>query len=181
VSDAAGGGTLILLGSARSNGDTARAAEALAAQLGPEPATLLDLGARSILPFDYGNPAPADDFGTVADLMLAHRAIVFATPVYWYAMSGVIKTFFDRFSDLLSGRDPERRGRGLAGREVWLLVVGTDPALPAGFELPFARTAEYLAMDWSGAFYVRSGKATETNQIARLAEALRSRAEARKS
>ena len=161
---------LILLGSARSDGDTAGAARALASSLAGK-ARILDLGTKDIRPFDYEDPAPEDDFAGVVDLMLAHRSFVFATPVYWYSMSAVMKTFFDRLSDLLSPRDPSAKGRQLAGREVWLLAVGTDPALPLGFEAPFEMTARYLKMEWRGGFYVRSGKALDLSAVAALARA----------
>lgn len=93
--------------------------------------------------------------------MLAARAILFATPVYWYAMSGRMKTLFDRFTDLLSDRDGQRRGRSLAGRQVWALAVGTDPAPPPGFNEPFRLTAAYLGLDWRGALYLSTAGPAE--------------------
>ncbi len=165
---------LILLGSARSKGDTAQAAKELRAHLAPGVATLLDLASKVILPFDYEVAGQDDEFGEVANLMIAHRSLVFATPVYWYAMSGLMKTFLDRFSDLLSGRDPMRRGRALAGRDVWLLAAGTDPKLPNGFEVPFASTAQYLGMNWRAGFYVRTGKTPDRRELQLLAGALQS-------
>ena len=65
-----------------------------------------------------------------------------------------MKTLFDRFTDLLSDRDPSCRGRALAGRDIWLLAVGTDAEMPAGFEVPFARTAAYLNLRWGGDCYL---------------------------
>jgi hypothetical protein len=84
--------------------------------------------------------------------------VIFATPVYWYAMAGPMKTFFDRMTDLIV--DPKNRetGRALAGRSVWLLATGTDDGMPPGFHEPFARTAEYFGMLWRGAVYCRSIK-----------------------
>jgi multimeric flavodoxin WrbA len=118
---------------------------------------LIDLGSLKLLPFHYDRPRHADAFDAVTDRVLAHRAVVFATPVYWYAMSGIMKTFLDRLTDLLSHRDPQRRGRQLAGRQVWLLAVGTDAELPTGFDVPFQSTAAYLGMGWQGACYCRTG------------------------
>lgn len=165
---------LILLGSARSDGDTAEAAKELQRRLAPGVATLLDLGSKVILPFDYEAAWQDDDLAEIANLMMAHRSLVFATPVYWYTMSGLMKTFLDRFSDLLSGRDPMRRGRALAGRDVWLLAAGTDPKLPEGFEVPFARTAQYLEMSWRAGFYVRTGNKPDRRQLQLLADVLQS-------
>jgi putative NADPH-quinone reductase len=165
---------LVLLGSARSDGDTAKAAAAFASELAPLTSTLVDLKSRRIASFDYSDPQQDYDFSELADLMIAHRSIVFATPVYWYAMSGPMKTLFDRLSDLLSDRDPARRGRSLGGRDVWMLAVGTDPALPDGFERPFEMTAHYLDMRWRGGCYVRTRGAVDFSPLRQLAAELKS-------
>jgi hypothetical protein len=89
--------------------------------------------------------------------MIEARAILFATPVYWYAMGGRMKTLFDRFTDLLSDRDDARRARRLAGRGIWMLAVGADPELPPGFDVPFRMTADYLGLAWRGCAYVACG------------------------
>jgi putative NADPH-quinone reductase len=129
-----------------------------------------------ILPFDYSNSQPDDGFNALAELMVAHRSFVFATPVYWYAMSGLMKNSFDRLSDLLSDRDPKRRNRSLAGADVWLLSIGTDSPLPAGFEELFRMTSRYLDMCWRDGFYVRSGEAPDMTPVSALAQALRASA-----
>jgi hypothetical protein len=149
--------TLVLLGSARQGGNTHQAVDRLLACMDPRP-TLVDLQRLHIEPFGYERQGQ-DDFRGVIDQILRHRRVVFATPVYWYAMSGLMKTFFDRLTDLLL--DPQSRplGRSLAGREIWLLATGTDDSLPPGFAEPFARTADYFDMQWQRAFYVRIGKA----------------------
>lgn len=115
---------------------------------------LVDLSAVELNPFDYLHRDHADDFFDIADRMLASREILFATPVYWYAMSGRMKTLFDRFTDLLSGRDSAGRGRRLAGCGMWMLAAGTDPDLPPGFEEPFIRSAAYLDIGWRGGCYI---------------------------
>lgn len=169
---------LILSGSARPHGDTGRAVALLREKLPPEP-EVIDLAAAGIRPFDYALPRQRDGLDAVAARMLAHDEIVFATPVYWYAMSGATKTLLDRFSDLLGDRDPERRGRRLAGRGVWLLAVGTDPDMPGGFDVPFARTADYLGMHWRGGVYLSTGRpAAWEEALRRFAERIEASASA---
>jgi hypothetical protein len=73
-------------------------------------------------------------------------------------MSGLMKTLFDRFTDLLILEEYRPMGRSLSGKDVWLLATGTDEGLSTGFEEPFARTAAYFGMTWKQAFYVRSIK-----------------------
>jgi multimeric flavodoxin WrbA len=161
--------TLVIMGSARGDGNTRRAVDRLCRHLADR-VTVVDLSALFIAPFSYAGVAE-DDFLPIVDRMLAHEQIVFATPVYWYAMSGLMKTFFDRITDLLL--DPDKRGlaRSLAGREAWLLATGTGEALPAGFHEPFAGTAAYLDMRWREAFYIRSStELAPADQLARLLE-----------
>lgn len=132
------------------------------------PSELLDLAGLDIRPFDYRGPSRRDGFDVAVDRMLAASALLFATPVYWYAMSGLMKTLFDRFTDVLTDRDDAARGRRLAGREMWMLAVGSDPALPAGFEEPFRLTAEYLEMLWRGSAYLcRSSPAADRQAVLR--------------
>lgn len=78
--------------------------------------------------------------------------IVLATAVYWYSMSGVMKDFMDRFSDLLGGKY-KHLGELLYGKKLELLTTGYDLKLPLGFEVPFAGTAIYFGIDYVGAKY----------------------------
>lgn len=149
---------LAITGSARGDGNTALAIAQLRRALDLADDQLIDLKSCRIEPFRYDPPPPADDFPKIVERMIAHRHIVFATPVYWYAMSGLMKTLFDRLTDLLLSPGGRRLGRALAGRDIWLLASGTDDLLPDGFIEPFARTAEYFNMRWREAFYARVPK-----------------------
>jgi multimeric flavodoxin WrbA len=148
------GRVAIVMGSARGDGNTASAVLHLGRTLGAR-VRVADLSTLAIHPFDYSRHDDRDDFRSVIETMLASRHIVFATPVYWYSMSGAMKVFFDRLTDLLADPDNRKFGRALAGRDVWLLATGTDEELPPGFHEPFARTAAYFGMVWRQAFYSR--------------------------
>lgn len=146
---------LLILGSARSDGYTAAAADVLRQKLDLTEQQVVDLHLCNIHSFDYHAPMVRDDFGIVVTRLLAHTQLVFTTPVYWYAMSALMKTFFDRLTDLLLQSDSRPLGRALAGRNVWLLATGTDETLPNGFTVPFEKTASYFSMCWKEAFYVK--------------------------
>lgn len=170
------GRVAIVMGSARGDGNTASAVFHLVRQLGAR-AEVADLSALGITPFDYGRHDDRDDFRSVIEMMLASQHIVFATPVYWYAMSGAMKVFFDRLTDLLLDPASRQTGRALAGRHVWLLATGTDDGLPTGFHEPFQRTSAYFDMVWREAFYCRAAKGTATSigdlpEVGRLANLL---------
>ena len=53
--------------------------------------------------------------------MVQYEQIIFATPIYWYAMSAQLKTFFDRMTDLLTIHKP--LGRQLRkGKKMFLIA-----------------------------------------------------------
>ena len=169
---------LAITGSARGDGNTALTVAHLRRALGLRDDQIVDLQTLCLEPFRYDPPPPSDDFLAIVNRILAHQHIVFATPVYWYAMSGLMKTFFDRLTDLLLTPEGRRTGHALAGRDVWAIATGTDPDLPDGFEVPFFRTAEYFDMRWRQAFYVCVPSETlpaghEFQVVENLAQAIR--------
>jgi NADPH-dependent FMN reductase len=157
---------LVILGSARADGDTRRAVD-IAFPDGS--IDLVILAHRQVGGYDYAHANERDDFLPAVDAMLAADRIVFATPVYWYAMSAPLKFYFDRLTDLLE--TAKDKGRALAGRQVWLIAVGTEAVLPQGFEVPFRRTAEYFGMRYRGHAYAQTPIGAETRaELARFGD-----------
>ncbi|GLS91469.1 hypothetical protein GCM10007916_25380 [Psychromonas marina] len=78
--------------------------------------------------------------------------IVFASPVYWYSMSGQLKVFFDRLSDLLTIE--KELGRKLKGKQCSIIATGFDKELPTCFVTPFEMTATYLHLEFKGFTYL---------------------------
>ena len=157
-------GVVAVLGSARGDGHAARLLDAV---LAGRPARRFDLGALHVRDYVYGRPTRGDDFLGVVEAVAAADAVLFITPVYWYAMSAVLKRFFDRLTDLVTVKKP--LGRRLAGRTVWVASCGSDPAFPGG--LPFRATAAYFGMAYGGALYVpmREGEPLSAEQERRSA------------
>jgi hypothetical protein len=140
---------LVLLASARPTGDTAAFVQTVFAATESVCINLLDAPLAS---YSYtGHYPPDDSFPDIIGQLLEHEVIVMATPVYWYTMSGLLKTFFDRLTDLVTIAKP--LGRRLRGKRLFLLVVGTDTALPPGFETPFRLTADYFGMSFGDTLY----------------------------
>jgi multimeric flavodoxin WrbA len=170
---------LLILGSPREQGNTWSAAECLRAELRLRPEHVIDLRLSRIEPFQYDAKLERDHFHTIVTRMLQHQHLVFATPVYWYAMSGLMKTFFDRMTDLLLTSEGRKLGRALAGRRIWLIATGTDDTLPDGFIVPFQKTASYFDMSWQAAAYVKVNAdppppAEELSEVRTLAAAIAS-------
>ncbi|MCB2407557.1 flavodoxin family protein [Hymenobacter lucidus] len=140
---------ILILGSARGESTTRGFAQQL---LGATPHTVIDLREYAVAPYSYQSNYPAqDEFLALIERVLEHDPVIFATPVYWYSMSGSMKTFFDRITDLTRMR--KDLGRRLAGKSVLLVATGSDAELPPGFAVPFELTAAYLNMPFGGAFY----------------------------
>lgn len=152
---------MIILGSARPDGETRRAVELA---LGGK-AEVIILPHLHIGGFGHGNDG--DDFRNVVEKMLAHQRIVFATPIYWFAMSGVLKTFLDRMSDVVEIAKPA--GRTLAEKELWVIATGTDEFLPDGFEIPFRGIARYFSMTYRGCAYLYTGAEGDLRQASEAA------------
>jgi len=143
---------LVILSSARKNGDTHQLVSNLF--LGKDVA-LLDLLDYHVTPYSYKGEYPShDQFLTILMDILKHDSIVFATPVYWYAMSGSLKNFFDRLTDLVTIN--KTIGRQMKGKTIYLLAVGAENVLPSGFEVPFAQTSTYFDMEYKGCYYCRT-------------------------
>lgn len=93
-----------------------------------------------------------DHFISIVQKMSEADLVILATPVYWYSMSGPMKDFIDRFSNLMGG--PHKAlGESLYGKRIKVLATGHDLTLPLGFEVPFSSTAIYFGMDYMGCEY----------------------------
>ncbi len=137
---------IIILGSSRSNGDTHKVVSYLKDITGFE---IVDLNKKDIGHFDYDFKNKHDDFNFLfKGIVQNYETIVFATPVYWYTMSGMMKTFLDRISDFLY--EEKDYGRRLRGKNMAMLSCSNDNDRPAEFNLPFSRSATYLGMNYLG-------------------------------
>ncbi|HTH82934.1 MAG TPA: NAD(P)H-dependent oxidoreductase [Mucilaginibacter sp.] len=141
--------SLVILGSNRKNSLTERITRQALQQTGYD---LIDLLDHKIAHYSYdGNYPPDDEFETIISKILPYDNLIFATPVYWYSMSGVMKVFFDRLTDLITIRKEE--GKQLRGKTASMIAVGVDHAIPDGFETPFKHTSAYLGINYKGCTY----------------------------
>ncbi len=135
---------IIILGSSNSNGNTQKVTSYVSKLINYP---VIDLKQKKILEFDYEFNNRHDDFHPlIITIVENYDLIIFATPVYWYTMSGIMKTFFDRISDCLTIE--EETGRKLKGMEMAVISSGSDKILKKGFHMPFLESAKYLGMDY---------------------------------
>lgn len=137
---------VIIMGSARSQGNTRKVVDLLNKKQHFE---LIDLNAIKFSGYDYAFNNQGDDFiPLISRLLNEHNLFVFATPVYWYSMSGLLKNFIDRLSDLLG---PHKEiGRKFRNKNLAVLSCSGANDLIKEFEVPFRETAKYLGMNYKG-------------------------------
>lgn len=151
---------VILLGSSRKNGETKKVVAELIRISGWD---LIDLTDFNISHFDYEHLNRNDDFiGLIKKITANYDVLIFATPVYWYSMSGIMKVFFDRFTDLL--RIEKDAGRKLRNKYMAVISCSNGDNLEDNFWLPFQKSAQYLGMNYIGDLHTYQGK-SENNKI----------------
>jgi len=143
--------TIIILGSSRKNGNTAKLAGDIATRLKAE---IIYLGDKKISYYDYEHKNINDDFLDIMKKVRESTHIIFASPVYWYSMSAQMKVFIDRLSDFLSINDLKKDGRSLAGKAAYLAATSISENIDDSFVSPFKKTFSYFGIQYSGLIHV---------------------------
>lgn len=140
---------LLIQASSRKDGHTQQITKLLQQEVEIDTLHLLDY---HIGHFDYQYRNQADDFlPLVRRIATDYDLIIFATPVYWYTMSGLMKVFFDRLTDCL--KTDKETGARLVGKTMAAIGIGSDPEDIEGFFVPFRLTAPYMEMKYAGDVY----------------------------
>lgn len=135
---------VIILGSSRKDGETKKVVNEL---MRISDWDLIDLTEFNISHFDYEHLNRHDDYiDLIRRITDIYDVLIFATPVYWYAMSGILKVFFDRLTDLL--RIEKDIGRKLRNKYMAVISCSNGDNLGDNFWLPFKKSAEYLGMNY---------------------------------
>lgn len=138
--------TVIILGSSRSKGNTGKIVDYINQKYNID---VIDLNSYKIGYFDYDFKNMDDDFiPLMRKIIKNYNNLIFATPVYWYNMSGILKVFFDRFSDLLHYE--KDLGRKLRGKNMAMISCSNSNDLKDGFSAPFIASSNYLGMHYLG-------------------------------
>lgn len=149
---------LIIIGSSRKNGNTKKAIDNLSLLSDFE---VLYLNDYNISYYDYNHNNETDDFiELIRKILNNYDTLIFATPVYWYSMSGIMKVFFDRITDLLDNQ--KELGRKLRNKNMAVLTSSIGDHLGENFWFPFIETAKYLGMNYIGNIHtIENEDATE--------------------
>ncbi len=137
---------VIIVGSSRSNGNTMKKVRQLNEFFDFD---VIDLNLYQFSYYDYEHQNREDDFLPLMQKIIENnQMLIFATPVYWYSMSGLMKVFFDRLTDLLTIE--KDLGRQLRGKKMAVINCSNGGNLGNDFWHPFVASAEYLGMDYLG-------------------------------
>lgn len=137
---------VIIVGTSRNQGNTTRISQLISEKMNFD---VINLNDYQISYYDYESKNIDDDFlPLIKNIIEKYDTLVFSTPVYWYSMSGVMKVFFDRFSDLI--RIEKETGRKLRGKKMFVVSNNHDDGMAYDFYLPFRLSAEYLGIEYLG-------------------------------
>jgi multimeric flavodoxin WrbA len=135
----------IIYGGTRNDGNTEILVDEVVKDLPAEKIVLSDYRIQPIIDKRHakeGFQPVNDDYNGIIDRIMKHEALLFATPVYWYSMSGIMKNFIDRWSQTL--RDPNYSDFKIKMQEKKIYVVtvgGDDPYIKA---LPMIQQFHYI-------------------------------------
>ena len=134
----------ILLGSTRSNGNSEQLSDLVVKNLDVKKVYLKGCLIKPIVDLRHsgGFQSVQDDFNCVLTKIMDSDVLIFATPIYWYSMSGVMKNFIDRLSQAI--RDPNHPDfkEKLSKMKTIVLAVGGDEPRIKG--LPFIQQFRYI-------------------------------------
>lgn len=159
---------VLIVGSARKDGDTAELVNQIKQLVDWE---VINLNDYQISYYDYEHLNRNDDYlALINQIIDKYQTLIFVTPVYWYAMSGIMKVFFDRITDLLTIE--KDLGRKLRGKKMAAMSCSTGDNLGDAFWLPFSSTAHYLGMEYLGNLHTISGE-DQQEEIKQFIECLK--------
>ena len=150
---------VVIVGSSRNDGETETQINALRKQSQWD---IINLNDYNFNYYDYSHLNRNDDFlPLMRKIIETYDTLIFATPVYWYSMSGIMKVFFDRITDLLTIE--KELGRQLRGKKMAVISSSYGGNLGDYFWLPFIESANYLGMSYLGNVHTVVGEDNQQN------------------
>ncbi|MFB4166820.1 flavodoxin family protein [Virgibacillus sp. JSM 102003] len=83
-----------------------------------------------------------DDYNSIIDRIIPHDILVFATPIYWFGMSGTLKNFIDRWSQTMRDASYPHFKTSMASKKAYVIAVGGDNPYFKG--LPLIQQFQYI-------------------------------------
>ncbi len=135
---------LAIYGSSRDNGNNEQLAEIVLNGLNAEKVHLRDYHIQAIVDgrhTEEGFCKVEDDYEDIINKVIDHEILLFVTPIYWYGMSGIMKNFIDRWSQIL--RDSRYTFKEtMAKKHAYVIAVGGNQPKIKG--LPLIQQFNYI-------------------------------------
>ncbi len=146
---------LVIYGSSRKNGNTEALTKTVLNQLNKssfDEVYLLDYHIEHIVDERHaigGFQKVDDDYELLEKELLNHDAILFATPLYWYSMSGRLKNFIDRWSQSIRN-DTYDFKEMMKGKKIYVIIVGgaTAPLTALPLVQQFQLISNFMGMEF---------------------------------
>lgn len=157
----------VIYGSTRQNGNTEQLTESVVKGLVIEKIFLRDFTIQPIEDLRHteaGFVDVDDDYNKLVERMMKHDTFIFATPIYWYSMSGTMKNFIDRWSHTMRDEKFPDFKKQLGTKKAYVVAVGGDNPSIKGLPLiqQFNYIFEFMGISFEG--YVL-GKAKRPGDI----------------
>lgn len=145
----------VIYGGTRPNGNTELLTEKTVQGIAAEKIYLRDHTIEPIIDMRHapeGFQDRKDDYNSIIDRILPHDILIFATPIYWYSMSGTMKNFVDRWSQTL--RDPNYPDfkKTMASKKAYVIAVGGDRPTTKGLPMiqQFQHIFDFMGIEFGG-------------------------------
>ncbi|MEC1750601.1 flavodoxin family protein [Bacillus mojavensis] len=93
-----------------------------------------------------------DDYDSIVERILPCDILIFATPIYWFGMSGTLKLFIDRWSQTM--RDPKYPDfkQQMSAKQAYVIAAGGDNPKIKGLPLieQFGHIFDFMGMSFEG-------------------------------
>lgn len=135
----------VIYGSTRSNGNTEILTKQAVENIKVDSIYLNDFNIDSIEDKRHdeeGFPIVEDDYDALLSRMMQHDTFIFATPIYWYSMSGQMKNFVDRWSQTMKDSRFKDFKERMSHKKAYVIAVGGDSPYIKG--LPLIQQFTYI-------------------------------------
>ena len=158
---------VVIYGSTRQEGNTERLTGRVIEGLDVEEIYLRDFNIQPIDDYrhaDGGFPDVDDDYDQLVERMMKHDTFIFATPIYWYSMTGTMKNFIDRWSQTMRDTNFPGFKEQLGTKKAYVVAVGGDKPQVKGLPLiqQFSYIFDFMSISFEG---YAIGKASRPGDI----------------
>jgi multimeric flavodoxin WrbA len=146
---------VVIYGGTRKQGNTETLTKHAIQGIEAEEIFLRDLSILPIIDMRHdveGFQDREDDYNSVIERILQHDTFIFATPIYWYSMSGTMKNFIDRWSHTMrDGNYPDFKAE-MSTKKAYVIAVGGDAPSIKGLPMieQFKYIFEFMGVEFKG-------------------------------